>query len=106
MFQKNQKHLQPSLISDISTMLDAQRKRLQESWAPVFFEYCFRQIGEEIFAVLYADEPSRPNVPVNVLVGLEILKSPLCHNRVGAMPSCTTPFSLICKCAMPWAMRA
>ena len=75
MFRANQKHLQPSLISDISTMMDAQRKRLQESWAPVFFEYCFRQINEEVFAVLYTDEPSRPNVPVNVLVGLEILKS-------------------------------
>ena len=77
MFRANEKHLQPSLMSDISMMLDAQRKRLQASWAPVFFEYCFRQIDEEIFAVLYTDEPSRPNVPVNVLVGLEILKSGL-----------------------------
>lgn len=75
MFRANEKHLQPSLISDITTMLDAQRKRLEESWAPVFFEYCFRRIDETIFAVLYTDEPSRPNVPVNVLVGLEILKS-------------------------------
>ena len=75
MFRANEKHLQPSLISDVTTMLDAQRKRLEESWAPVFFEYCFRRIDETIFAVLYTDEPSRPNVPVNVLVGLEILKS-------------------------------
>jgi len=30
---------------------------------------------EETFSVLYSDLPSRPNVPVNVLVGLEALKA-------------------------------
>ena len=30
---------------------------------------------EKPYAVLYADVPSRPNMPVNVLVGLEILKA-------------------------------
>lgn len=32
-------------------------------------------MDEEPFSVLYADLPSRPNVPVNVLVGLEYLKA-------------------------------
>ena len=32
-------------------------------------------MDEEPFAVLYSDLPSRPNVPVNVLVGLEYLKA-------------------------------
>lgn len=32
-------------------------------------------MDEEPFAVLYADIPSRPNTPVNVLVGLEYLKA-------------------------------
>ena len=31
--------------------------------------------GEDAFAVLYADVPSRPNVPVNVLVSLDTLKA-------------------------------
>lgn len=32
-------------------------------------------MDEEPFAALYADVPSRPNVPVNVLVALEFLKA-------------------------------
>jgi len=51
------------------------RKRLEASWAETFYHYVFVRIDEDRFAVLYADEPSRPNTPVNVLVGLEILKS-------------------------------
>jgi len=75
MFRKNRKHEQPSLLSDIELMPEAQRKRLEESWAHAFREHCFSRIDEEIFAVLYSDVASRPNVAVNVLVGLEILKS-------------------------------
>jgi hypothetical protein len=51
------------------------RKRLEASWAGTFYDQVFVRIDESRFAVLYADEPSRPNIPVNVLVGLEILKS-------------------------------
>ena len=75
MFRKNRKHEQPSLLSDIGMMAEGQRKRLEESWAQAFLEYCFSRIDEEIFGVLYSDVASRPNVAVNVLVGLEILKS-------------------------------
>jgi len=77
MYRENRKHLQPSLMSDVAMMPKAQRTRLEESWADAFREYCFKQIDESIFAVLYKDVPSRPNVPINVLVGLEILKSGL-----------------------------
>jgi hypothetical protein len=35
----------------------------------------FSRLDERPFEVLYADGPSRPNVPVNVLVGLESLKA-------------------------------
>ncbi len=77
MYRENRKHLQPSLMSDVTMMSKAQRERLEQSWAGPFREYCFKQIDESIFAVLYSDVPSRPNVPINVLVGLEILKSGL-----------------------------
>ena len=77
MYRENRKHLQPSLMSDVAMMPKAQRERLEQSWAGAFREYCFKQIDESIFAVLYTDVPSRPNVPINVLVGLEILKSGL-----------------------------
>jgi hypothetical protein len=77
MYRENRKHLQPSLMSDVAMMPKAQRKCLEQSWAGAFREYCFKQIDESIFAVLYTDVPSRPNVPINVLVGLEVLKSGL-----------------------------
>lgn len=41
----------------------------------MFYREFFCRLKEEPFAVLYADCPSRPNVPVNVLVGLEALKA-------------------------------
>ena len=75
MFRKNQRHLQPALISNVQQLPDRQRQRLEQSWAGVFFHEVFCRLNEEPFAVLYADLPSRPNVPVNLLVGLECLKS-------------------------------
>jgi len=75
MFKKNTKHLQPAIISAASELSEKQRKRLESSWAGTFYEQFFCRIKEEAFAVLYSDIPSRPNVPVNVLVGLEALKA-------------------------------
>ena len=75
MFRKNEQHLQGALISDVQQLGEKQRRRLEESWAGTFYREFFCRIQEEAFAVLYADEPSRPNVPVNVLVGLEALKA-------------------------------
>ena len=42
---------------------------------PVFYEQFFRRLDEEVFSVLYSEKKSRPNTPVNILVGLETLKS-------------------------------
>ncbi len=75
MFKKNTKHQQPALISAASELPEKQRTRLANSWAGTFYREFFRRIHEEAFAVLYSDQPSRPNVPVNVLVGLEALKA-------------------------------
>jgi len=75
MFKKNIKHQQPALISAASELPEKQRKRLENSWAGTFYQEFFRRIKEETFSVLYSDLPSRPNVPVNVLVGLEALKA-------------------------------
>ena len=33
------------------------------------------QMDEEAFAILYAEAESLPNAPVNVLVGLEVMKA-------------------------------
>lgn len=75
MFRKHQKHLQPALMSDIESLPQKHRQRLDCSWAGVFYREVFSRLDEGIFAGLYADVPSRPNVPVNVLVGLETLKA-------------------------------
>lgn len=75
MFRKNTKHQQPALISAASELPEKQRKRLENSWAGTFYKEFFSRVDEEAFAVLYSEKASRPNVPVNVLVGLEALKS-------------------------------
>jgi len=75
MFQANDKHSQPALISDVQALSEKKRERLEQSWAGVFYTEVFRRIAEAEFAVLYGGVPSRPNVAVNVLFGLELLKS-------------------------------
>jgi len=75
MFKKNTKHQQPALISAVSELSEKQRLRLEQSWAGTFYQEFFSRMDEETFSVLYSDLPSRPNVPVNVLVGLEALKA-------------------------------
>lgn len=75
MFRKNQRHHQPALISNVQELPERQRQRLEASWAGDFYREVFNQLDEGIFAVLYAEIPSRPNVPVNLLVGLEYMKA-------------------------------
>jgi hypothetical protein len=75
MFRKNKKHLQLSLISNVSQLPQWQRERLEQSWAGTFYRDTFCRINEVPFADLYSDIPSRPNVPINVLVGLDFMKS-------------------------------
>jgi hypothetical protein len=75
MFRKNTKHQQPALISAASELPEKQLKRLESSWAGTFYKEFFSRIDEQSFAVLYSEKDSRPNVPVNVLVGLEALKA-------------------------------
>jgi hypothetical protein len=75
MFRKNEQHLQMSLFSSINALPKKLQKRLEDSWSGTFYHEFFIRIDEEPFAVLYSDEASRPNIPLNVLVGLETLKS-------------------------------
>jgi hypothetical protein len=49
-------------------------KRLDKSWAPAFRKLIFEKIDERRYADLYSRVDSRPNFPVNIWVGLEILK--------------------------------
>ena len=74
MFRTNRSHLQGSLFNTISELSEGARKVLENSWAGTFYKEVFCRIDEEALAVLYSENASRPNVPVNVLVSLEILK--------------------------------
>jgi len=80
MFQRNDGHRQQALFDGGSLLPERLRERLETSWADTFYREVFCRIDEEIFADLYSGKASsgkasRPNVPVNLLVALEILKS-------------------------------
>ena len=75
MFKKNTRHLQIPLTSHVDELPETLRKRLHNSWAETFYHEFFCRLDEKAFDVLYTDHPSRPNVPVNVLVSLEFLKA-------------------------------
>ena len=75
MFRENHRHRQQSFFSSTSLLPDKLRERLLGSWAETFYREVFCRIDEKLFAPLYSEKDSRPNVPVNVLVGVEILKS-------------------------------
>lgn len=74
MFRESKRHLQPFLISNVNDLPEKQKKRLEQSWAGTFFREVFSRIPETLFSELYSDIPSRPNVPVRLLVSLEFLK--------------------------------
>lgn len=55
-------------------LTEREQKFLERSWAKTFAEKIFPAIPEEDFSVLYSNKASRPNTPVNVIVGALILK--------------------------------
>lgn len=55
-------------ITDSFTGLTAREQRaLEKSWAKIFADELFPAIDEKRFSVLYSEQASRPNTPVNVL---------------------------------------
>lgn len=75
MFLENEKHQQRKMFTTIDQLPPAAKKRLERSWAQCFYRDYFSKIDETTFAVLYSKKKSRPNTPVNILVGFETLKS-------------------------------
>lgn len=51
-----------------------QQLTLEKSWAKIFADEIFPAIDEQRFSVLYSDKVSRPDVPVNVIIGALIIK--------------------------------
>jgi len=73
MFREDKKY-QVSLFGIVYQLPLGVKRMLDESWAPAFRRLVFDKIDERRYAGLYSDNVSRPNFPVNVWVGLEILK--------------------------------
>ena len=73
MFRENRKY-QVNLFGMVYQLPVGVKKMLDESWSPAFRKLIFDKIDERHYAGLYSDIPSRPNFPVNVWVGLEIIK--------------------------------
>ena len=75
MFQQNIKHKQRRMFTAVDQLPSAAKKLLDQSWASTFYKEYFSKIDENILAPLYSTKKSRPNTPVNILVGFETLKS-------------------------------
>ncbi len=74
MFRANDEHRQMQMFTTVDGLPAQERALLEQSWAATFYREVFCRLDERPFAVLYAEEPSRPNIPVNVLLALELLK--------------------------------
>ena len=68
---------QLTLMDSTFNLTEREKRFLEKSWAKTFAEKVFPAIDESIFSVLYSDKASRPNTPVNVIVGALILKEAL-----------------------------
>jgi hypothetical protein len=75
MFRKNDGHRQQRLFTAVDQLPEAAKKNLERSWAHVFYQEFFCKLDETVFSVLYSEKHSRPNTPINILVGFETLKS-------------------------------
>ena len=79
MFRKNA-YQQMNFDDSVLVMPKYLKKILKNCWAHPFQEYIFPAIDETRFEVLYSDQPSRPNSPVNVIIGALILKEIFGHS--------------------------
>ena len=73
MFRQNTSHLQSSLFGIASQLPKAKLEKLQKSKEYDFYQLVFCKINEKDFSVLYSNNCSRPNAPVNSLVASIIL---------------------------------
>ena len=73
MFKANDNHHLLNLFDTSTVMHEKVKKKLESSFAPIFYETVFKNINEKPFEVLYSNI-ERPNFPVNYLMCLEFIK--------------------------------
>lgn len=74
MFRENQRHRQMALFGTVHQMPVGIKEMMDDSWAPAFRRLIFEKIDEHRYAGLYSTVKSRPNFPINIWAGLEIIK--------------------------------
>ena len=66
---------QMSIGDNLYNLSDRGMRVLKGSWAEGFANHIFPNLPEEPFSVLYSDnDASKPNVPINIILGLFMLK--------------------------------
>ena len=73
MFKENKSHLQGSMFGFNNHLSERSKKELLKSEEYAFYELIFRNIREEDFAVLFSENGSRPNAPINAMISAFIL---------------------------------
>jgi len=73
MFKINESQ-QLRLDDPIAIMPKYLKEIIDKSWATDFKKHIFSKINEDRFSVLFSEKASRPNSPVNVVIGLLIIK--------------------------------
>jgi hypothetical protein len=74
MFCKNNVQ-QTTFLDPVAQMPKYLQNILKNCWAQSFRDYVFPQINEERFYVIYSsDHASRPNTPINIIIGLLMIK--------------------------------
>ena len=72
-FRKNDAQ-QITVSDNLYGLTEREKKALDKSWAKIFADEVFPTIDEDRFSVLYSEKNSRPNTPVNVIIGALVLK--------------------------------
>lgn len=75
MFRTNEAHRQQSIFGSEQLLPSTYQDRLRSSWSHAFRKDVFERLDERLFAVLYSEEASRPNAPINVIFGAELMKA-------------------------------
>jgi len=75
MFKKNQHHKQADIFGFSSILPASYVEEIEESTEKSFYELIFSKIREEDFSCLYSETFSRPNAPINCIMGSMLLQS-------------------------------
>ena len=74
MFKKNQKHIQADFFGFSSSLPSSYLDEIEESMEKSFYELIFSRIREDDFSCLYSEIFSRPNAPINCIIGAILLQ--------------------------------